>query len=118
EILKLSVNQRVDADASDSGLERSRGHRHSFADLERRLLVIQGANLRVLQHLRIAVAHDGRQVGGANRYLKIRGVQVAQSVERQPATACAARGSRRGRSRRTGAVDVALQSDGRASRRK
>ncbi len=63
EILELSVDQRVNTDAANAGLERSGRDGHAFADLQRCLLVIERAHLRVLQHLRIGIAHHRRQIG-------------------------------------------------------
>src|ERR1700678_4203374 len=59
-VLELSVHQWVDTHATDAGLERSGSYRHAFADLERRLLIVERAHLRVLQHLSIAVTHHRR----------------------------------------------------------
>ena len=114
EVLKLRIDQRVDADAADAGLERSGGDRHALADLERGLLIIEGANLRILNQLGVAVAHHRRQVRRRNRDLEIGRVQVAQGVQTEPGAAgevvvvvVVVRG---------GAwvvvIDIALQSDG------
>ncbi len=81
EILELRIHQRVDADAANAGLERSGGNRHAVADLQRGLLPIQRANLRILNQFGVAVAHHCRQVGGGNRDLEVGGVEVAQSVQ-------------------------------------
>ena len=55
EILKLGVNQRVNADATDARLERTCGYRDAVTNLERSLLPIDGTDLRVLDQLCIAV---------------------------------------------------------------
>ena len=41
DVLELRIDQRVDADAADAGLERTGGHRHPVADLQRRLLLVE-----------------------------------------------------------------------------
>ncbi len=51
EILELGIDQRVDADAADARLERSGRHRNAVADLQRRLLSIESADLRILNNL-------------------------------------------------------------------
>ena len=48
---ELRVHQRIDADAADARLEAAGGGRLAVADLQRRLHVIHGAQLRRLQHL-------------------------------------------------------------------
>ncbi len=55
-VLELGVDQWVNAHAADAGLERTGGNRIPFADLGRRLLPIDRANLRILQQLGVAVA--------------------------------------------------------------
>src|SRR5579872_383059 len=47
-VLKLRIDQRVNADAADSRLKRSSSNRHAVADLERRFLSIQRAYLGIL----------------------------------------------------------------------
>ena len=47
---ELGVDQRVDADAADAGLEAAGGGGLAVADLERGLLVVHRAELRRLQH--------------------------------------------------------------------
>ena len=81
QILELRVDQRVDADAADAGLERSGRDRHAVADLQRSLLPIQSANLWILKQLGVAVVHHSRQVCGWNRDLEVGGVQVAECVQ-------------------------------------
>ena len=51
EILKLCIDQRVDADAADAGLEGTSRHRDAIADLERSFLAVDRANLRLLNEL-------------------------------------------------------------------
>src|SRR5215472_4852573 len=60
QILKLRVHQRVDSDATDAGLERSSRDGDPIADFQRSFLAIERANLRILNQLGIAVAHQGR----------------------------------------------------------
>ncbi len=55
QILELGIDQRVNTDAANAGLERAGGYRDAVADLQRSLLAIQGADLRVLDELHIAV---------------------------------------------------------------
>ena len=81
EILELRIDQRVDADAADAGLERSGGDGNLVADLQRSFLAVEGANLGILNELGVAVVHDRRKIGGGNDDLEIGGVQVAESVE-------------------------------------
>ena len=81
EILELSVDQWVDADAADSRLKRSSRYRNAFTNLECRLLSIHGADLRILNHLGVAVTEQGRCCGWRNRDRKIGRVQVAQAVQ-------------------------------------
>src|SRR5947209_3692061 len=50
-VLKLGIDQRVDADSTDARLKRARRDGHPIADLERGLLTIQGADLWVLNDL-------------------------------------------------------------------
>ena len=86
-ILKLCINERINADAADTGLERSRGHRDAVADLERGLLVVEGANLRVLDDLGVAVAQQRGKRRRRDADLKIVGIQVRELVERDAAVA-------------------------------
>src|SRR5207249_800316 len=51
DVLKLRVDQRIDADAADARLKRSGRDRHAVANLERGLLAIQRADLWVLNDL-------------------------------------------------------------------
>ena len=48
QVLKLSVYQGVNTDATNSRLERPRRYRHALADFERGLLVIERTHLRIL----------------------------------------------------------------------
>src|SRR5215472_10026988 len=120
DILKLSIHQWVDAYATNSWLERTGRYRHPVANLQRRLLPIQRADLRVLDHLRLAVAHQGGGGNGRNCDGKVRGIQVPDPVQVDPpararTAACGRRGSRgsRGSRGRTGGriVDVVVQRD-------
>src|SRR5438309_545692 len=99
EILKLGVDQRIDADSADSGLERTGCYGHAIADLQRGLLPVQRPNLRVLDDLGVAVAHNGRRGNARNADVEIGGVQIANAVQvdaavRTRATARASAGSR------------------------
>ena len=53
---ELRVDQRIDAHAADARLEAAGGGGLAVADLQRRLHVVHGAQLRRLQHLRVGVA--------------------------------------------------------------
>ena len=52
-ILKLRIDQRIDANAADSWLKRSGRDRHAVADFQCGLLPIKRANLRVLDEFRV-----------------------------------------------------------------
>ena len=80
-VIELRVDQRIDADATDSGLKRAGRHRNTLADLQRSLLSVKGTYLWLLQDLGIAVGIQ--EVGGRrrNRDLKIGGIQVRQAVQ-------------------------------------
>ena len=74
---ELRVDQRIDADAADAGLEAAGGGGLAVADFERRLHVVHGAQLRRLQHLRVGVAQ--------HRCSRAPGMVVEKSaVERRP----------------------------------
>src|SRR4029077_3890079 len=81
EILKLRVDQRVDAYSTDARLKRTRRHRHAVTDLQRGLLSIECSNLRILDDLGAAVPHDGCGCGARNRDGEIGRVQIADAVE-------------------------------------
>ena len=66
-VLKLGVDQRVDAYAADAWLKRPESHRNVVADLERCLLSIDCADLRVLDQLGVAVAKQRCGGRGWNR---------------------------------------------------
>ena len=97
EILKLRVYQGVNTDAADAGLERASSHRHAIADLERCLLSIDGANLRVLNQLGGGVTEQRRGCRRRDGDRKVSRVQVAQPV--QVDLIRGSRGSRTGGSR-------------------
>ena len=78
DVLELRIDQRVDTDAADAGLKRSGRNRNAVADLERGLLPVESANLRILDELGVAVVHHRRKIGGGNGDLEVGGVQVAQ----------------------------------------
>ena len=80
-ILELRVDERVDADAANAGLERSGRDRDPVANLQRSLLAVKRANLGILNQLRVALAHYSGQIGRRNRDLEIGRVQVAQRVQ-------------------------------------
>src|ERR1700756_781971 len=50
EILKLRIDQWVDAHAADARLKRTRRHRHAVTDLEGSLLSVECSNLRILDN--------------------------------------------------------------------
>ena len=119
EILELRVDQRVDAHAADSGLEGSGRDRDAVTDLERSFLAIQGADLRILNQLGVAVAHQQREIGRRNGDLEILGREIAQSVQINAVVGgSCGRGSGccRGCSGCRGCIDVVLQLNGRAGR--
>ena len=75
---ELRVDQRIDADAADAGLEAAGGGGLAVADLQRGLHVVHGAQLRRLQHLGVGVAEDGLEQGARDGGGKIGGGQPAQ----------------------------------------
>ena len=77
-VVELRIDQRIDADAADARLERTGGHRNAFTDFQRSLLTVRCANLRLLDKLATAVAHE--EFGGRrrNRHLKVGGVEWAR----------------------------------------
>ena len=81
EILKLRVDQRVNAHASNAGLKRSRRDRHAIADLQRSLLPIKRANLRILDKFGVGVAQQRAGCGRRNSDGKVRRVQIANAVQ-------------------------------------
>ena len=58
---ELRVDQRIDADAADARLEAAGGGGLAVADLQGRLHVIHGAQLRRLQHLGVGIAQHHLQ---------------------------------------------------------
>src|ERR1019366_8032740 len=110
-IVELSVNQRVDADAADAGLERTAGHGYTLADLQRSLLTIRGTDLRLLDELAAAVTHQEIRRGGRDRHLEVRGVQVGETIQVDAARCASCRGGGAGRAgrRATGGRAVVLQ---------
>ena len=60
---ELGVDQGIDADAADTGLEAAGSDGLLGADLEGGLLVVDGADFRRLQHTRAAIGEDGLQEG-------------------------------------------------------
>ncbi len=81
DVVELRIDQRIDAHAADARLKRSGSHWNTLSDLERCLLAVEGANLRLLQDLRIAVVVQERRRRRWHRYLEIRRVQVRQAVQ-------------------------------------
>ena len=81
QILELRIDQRVDTHPADAGLERSSRDRHTVANLQRSLLPVQRANLRILNKLGVALAQYCGEIGGRNGDLEIGGVQVAQRIQ-------------------------------------
>ena len=56
-VLELRIHQSIrDPNAANTGAERSRRHRHAFANLQRSLLPVEGPELRVLEQLGIGFA--------------------------------------------------------------
>src|SRR6201987_648034 len=120
QVLKLSITEKIYPHATHAGLERARRDRHAIADLQRRLLPIQGAYLRILQQFRIGVAE---QIGGckrAYRNCEISRIQITDPVQvygvARAARRVAGRGSVASAVRR-GGVDVVLQGHRGAGRR-
>ena len=64
DVIELRIDQRIDADAADAGLKRSGRHRHALADLQRGLLAVNGADLRLLDDLCLAVVVQEFAVAG------------------------------------------------------
>src|SRR5262249_8092459 len=60
-VIELRIDQRVDADAADAGLEAAGGGGLAVADLELGWDVIDRAELRALENLRGGVAEHGLQ---------------------------------------------------------
>src|SRR5271166_810196 len=81
DVVELCINQRIDADAADAGLERSGSYRHALPDLERGLLAVQSTNLRLLQDLCITVVVQERRRRRGDGYLKVSGIEVRKAVE-------------------------------------
>src|SRR5262249_8021399 len=81
DVVELRVHQWVDTYAANAGLERSRRDRHTLAELERRLLSIERAYLRLLQNLRCAVGVEEECRGSADGHLEISGIQVGEAVQ-------------------------------------
>src|ERR1019366_10586634 len=75
---ELRVDQRVDADAADAGLETAGGGGLPVADLQGRLQIVHGPQLRGLQHLGSGIAQHRLQQGARNGGGKIRGGEMAQ----------------------------------------
>src|SRR5208337_303286 len=81
DVVELCIDQRIDSDAADARLERSGGYRHPLPDLERGLLAVQSANLRLLQDLGAAVVVQERSSRRRYGHLKVGGIEVGQGVE-------------------------------------
>src|SRR5579859_7381674 len=54
-VLKLRVDQGIDANASNAGLKRPGRHRNAGTNLETCLLSVRGTNLRILQELHVGI---------------------------------------------------------------
>src|ERR671936_1994141 len=78
---KLRVHQRVDAYSADARLERTGGHWHPIANLQRSLLSVESANLRVLNQFRVTIREQGLRGSRADVHLEIFGGQISNTVQ-------------------------------------
>ena len=83
DVIELRIDQRVDADSADARLKRTGGHGHALTDLERRLLAVDGADLRLLDDLGAAVVQQELHARGRNADREIARVKIRQVVESQ-----------------------------------
>src|SRR5208283_1932628 len=80
-VIELGIDQGIDAYAANSGLKRTGGHGNALANLQRSLLSVEGADLRLLQNPGIAVVVQERSRRRGDRHLKVGGVQMRQRVQ-------------------------------------
>src|SRR5437763_1059108 len=81
QVLELCINEGVDANSTDAGLELTSGHRNAIADFQRGLLSIHSANLRVLNDLSGAVIEERRRSSRIDGDCEIGRVQIAETIE-------------------------------------
>ena len=81
EILKLGIDQRVNADAANAGLERPGCHRNALTDFQRGFLAIDCPNLRLLDQLGGAVREQCGCSHRADRGREVGRGQVAEGVQ-------------------------------------
>src|SRR6266446_561107 len=80
-VLKLGIDERIDSHSTNAGLKRTRRYRHAIADLQRRLLPVQSADLWILDELGVAVAQQRRGGGRRNGHLKVGGIEIRKAVQ-------------------------------------
>src|SRR5450631_1274181 len=80
-VIELGVDQGIDTYAANSGLKRTGGHGNALADLQRSLLSVERANLRLLQNSGIAVGVKERRRRRGDRHLEVGRVQMCQAVQ-------------------------------------
>src|SRR6516225_8012254 len=79
---KLRIDQRVDADAANSRLEAAGGRRLAIADVEGRLHVVDRAELRRLENLRVDVVESRLKQGAGKNNGVIRTGNVPEVGDR------------------------------------
>src|SRR5262249_623053 len=95
EILELRIYEWIDSHSTDTGLERSGGHRNSTGHFERRLQTIRCSNLRVLQQLAVAIRKEKVQRCLGNRDLEVVSIEILKLIQANSA-GCTCRLSRSG----------------------
>ena len=109
EVLELRVHQGIDAHSADARLERPRRDRNTVTDLQRCLLPVQSANLRVLNQLSAAIGEECLQRSLRNGDLEICGIEVRKTVQIDASVAGRCGGAVRIRGCRARCSHVGLQ---------
>jgi len=81
EILELSIDQCADTTEPAGGAEGTGRDRNTISDLQRGFLVVEGANLRILNQLGVAITHQVRQRRAGNADLEIVRSQITKRVD-------------------------------------